>query len=114
MTTIFYGYGFGLFGHVDRWTLYLFCAGMWAVMLLWSKPWLDRFIYGPLEWLWSRLARGRSEEHTSELQSLMRISYADFCLKKNIRIILLYTFTLIRSFILSNINIMLLCNILCF
>src|SRR3546814_7081223 len=29
--------------------------------------------------------RGRSEEHTSELQSLMRISYAVFCLKqKNI------------------------------
>src|SRR3546814_3412515 len=25
----------------------------------------------------------RSEEHTSELQSLMRISYAVFCLKKN-------------------------------
>src|SRR3546814_2215050 len=41
---------------------------------------------------WSRTAhgpprggqqrRGRSEEHTSELQSLMRISYAVFCLKK--------------------------------
>src|SRR3546814_9945103 len=31
-----------------------------------------RFPYGPL----------RSEEHTSELQSLMRISYAGFCLKK--------------------------------
>src|SRR3546814_4066727 len=32
------------------------------------------------------LAQGklaRSEEHTSELQSLMRISYAVFCLKKN-------------------------------
>src|SRR3546814_4105595 len=28
-------------------------------------------------------ARLRSEEHTSELQSLMRISYAVFCLKKN-------------------------------
>src|SRR3546814_10753138 len=27
-------------------------------------------------------ARARSEEHTSELQSLMRISYAVFCLKK--------------------------------
>src|SRR3546814_4161896 len=27
-------------------------------------------------------ALGRSEEHTSELQSLMRISYAVFCLKK--------------------------------
>src|SRR3546814_7923349 len=28
------------------------------------------------------LAKERSEEHTSELQSLMRISYAVFCLKK--------------------------------
>src|SRR3546814_1065533 len=30
----------------------------------------------------ARLAAQRSEEHTSELQSLMRISYAVFCLKK--------------------------------
>src|SRR3546814_6038218 len=30
-----------------------------------------------------RQHRARSEEHTSELQSLMRISYAVFCLKKN-------------------------------
>src|SRR3546814_7294257 len=29
-----------------------------------------------------KLTKGRSEEHTSELQSLMRISYAVFCLKK--------------------------------
>src|SRR3546814_4101855 len=34
---------------------------------------------GEYEQLW------RSEEHTSELQSLMRISYAVFCLKKKIR-----------------------------
>src|SRR3546814_3087932 len=32
----------------------------------------------------SDLPRLRSEEHTSELQSLMRISYAVFCLKKKI------------------------------
>src|SRR3546814_6138444 len=31
--------------------------------------------------------RKRSEEHTSELQSLMRISYADFCLKKKTQIL---------------------------
>src|SRR3546814_3420966 len=30
----------------------------------------------------SQITRARSEEHTSELQSLMRISYAVFCLKK--------------------------------
>src|SRR3546814_1904242 len=29
-----------------------------------------------------KIAKARSEEHTSELQSLMRISYAVFCLKK--------------------------------
>src|SRR3546814_4615489 len=31
----------------------------------------------------SQRVSARSEEHTSELQSLMRISYAVFCLKKN-------------------------------
>ena len=35
----------------------LFVLGAWGVMLLWSKPWLDRFHYGPLEWLWRSLAR---------------------------------------------------------
>src|SRR3546814_10510344 len=33
-------------------------------------------------WAWISDARSRSEEHTSELQSLMRISYAVFCLHK--------------------------------
>src|SRR3546814_1029150 len=31
---------------------------------------------------WNKRAAARSEEHTSELQSLMRISYAALCLKK--------------------------------
>src|SRR3546814_9842620 len=39
------------------------------------------------------IRRGRSEEHTSELQSLMRISYAVFCLKQKKQLILL-TYTL--------------------
>src|SRR3546814_3215230 len=39
---------------------------------------------GRLEWQRAQLAANtsRSEEHTSELQSLMRISYDVFCLKK--------------------------------
>src|SRR3546814_3692797 len=37
----------------------------------------------PASWASPKSTRGaRSEEHTSELQSLMRISYAVFCLKK--------------------------------
>src|SRR3546814_7077311 len=34
------------------------------------------------QWCRKATMQGRSEEHTSELQSLMRISYAVFCLKK--------------------------------
>src|SRR3546814_7611630 len=34
-------------------------------------------------WAYNAAPAARSEEHTSELQSLMRISYAVFCLKKN-------------------------------
>src|SRR3546814_7099102 len=42
--------------------------------------------YIPADALWLRIIRSpRSEEHTSELQSLMRISYAVFCLKKKNR-----------------------------
>jgi uncharacterized protein len=57
MTTIFYGYGLGLYGHVSRPMLWLFVLGAWGMMLFWSKPWLERFHYGPLEWLWRSLAR---------------------------------------------------------
>ncbi len=64
MTLIFYGYGLGLFGHVGRPGLYLFCFGMWAAMLLWSQPWLARHPYGPLEWLWRSLARGERQAWT--------------------------------------------------
>lgn len=59
MTTLFYGYGFGLFGQVSRWQAYLVVPAVWVIMLLWSKPWLDRYRYGPLEWLWRSLARGQ-------------------------------------------------------
>lgn len=57
MTTIFYGYGLGLYGQLSRIQLWLPVLAAWAIMLLWSKPWLDRFQYGPFEWLWRSLAR---------------------------------------------------------
>ncbi len=57
MTTLFYGYGLGLYGTMSRIELWLVVVAMWALMLLWSKPWLDRYCYGPFEWLWRSLAR---------------------------------------------------------
>jgi uncharacterized protein len=57
MTALFYGWGAGLFGRFSRIELWLVVFAMWALMLLWSKPWLERFQYGPFEWLWRTLAR---------------------------------------------------------
>src|SRR3546814_2789226 len=45
------------------------------------------------------VAKRRSEEHTSELQSLMRISYDVFCLRKQIYAITLLHFMLSLSYI---------------
>lgn len=57
MTFIFYGWGLGLFGQIDRITAMAFVLGAWGIMLWWSKPWLERFRFGPAEWLWRSLAR---------------------------------------------------------
>ncbi len=54
---IFFGDGLALFGKLSRFEAWLVVPCVWAVMLTWSKPWLDRFRYGPLEWAWRSLAR---------------------------------------------------------
>jgi uncharacterized protein len=56
-TTLFYGYGFGFFASFSRAKLYGVVVLIWLLILLWSKPWLDRFQYGPAEWLWRSLAK---------------------------------------------------------
>ena len=58
---VFYGFAFDLYGEVSRGEAWLFVPVVWAVMLLWSKPWLDRYRYGPFEWAWRSLSRWRSE-----------------------------------------------------
>ena len=57
MTFIFYGWGLGFFGQLSRAQLWLVVIGAGVLMLAWSKPWLDRFNYGPFEWLWRSLSR---------------------------------------------------------
>lgn len=60
-TTIFYGYGFGLYGTLDRVGLAGVVAAVWAVQLWLSPVWLARFRFGPAEWLWRSLTYGRAE-----------------------------------------------------
>ena len=52
MMLVFHPWAGGLWGELTRPQLYVVVLFAWAVMLAWSKPWLDRFRYGPLEWLW--------------------------------------------------------------
>ena len=54
-TTIFEGYGFGLFDKLQRYQLYYVVAAVWLVILVVSPIWLRHFRFGPLEWLWRSL-----------------------------------------------------------
>jgi uncharacterized protein len=54
-TTLFYGYGFGLFGRLQRFQLYYVVAVIWIVQLFGSAIWLRYFRFGPLEWIWRSL-----------------------------------------------------------
>lgn len=56
-TLVFCGFGLGLYGELHRWQLYLVVLAVWAVILVWSKPWMARFHYGPFEWAWRSLVR---------------------------------------------------------
>ena len=59
MLLVFHGWALGLFGELNRPQLYLVVLSAWIVMLAWSKPWLQRYRYGPLEWLWRCLTYGK-------------------------------------------------------
>jgi uncharacterized protein len=52
MTTIFYGYGLGLFGKLGILTGTLMAIALIIIQMFFSKWWLSRFRFGPMEWLW--------------------------------------------------------------
>lgn len=58
---LFTGVGFGLVGAFERWVLYAIVIGIWALQLLLSPWWLNRFAFGPAEWLWRTLTYGTAQ-----------------------------------------------------
>lgn len=54
-TWVFYGYGLGLWGQVPRSGQVLLAVAFFAVQIVLSRMWLDRFRFGPAEWLWRSL-----------------------------------------------------------
>lgn len=54
-STLFYGYGFGLYGTIHRTGLAAMVLAMWVFQLIVSPIWLRYFRFGPAEWLWRSL-----------------------------------------------------------
>ncbi len=54
-TILFYGFGFGLYGQLERYELYLLVAAIAALQMAFSMMWLLNFRFGPLEWVWRSL-----------------------------------------------------------
>jgi len=52
---VFTGYGFSLYGRLERYQLYYVVAACWAVSLIASPIWLRHYRFGPLEWCWRSL-----------------------------------------------------------
>jgi uncharacterized protein len=70
-TTLFYGYGFGLFGTINRTGLAAIVLAIWIVQLVVSPIWLRSFRFGPAEWLWRSLTYWRLQPmrvHPEETQ----------------------------------------------
>jgi uncharacterized protein len=55
---IFYGYGLGLFGKLSVSTALTIGVVVYAMQAVFSAWWLDRYRYGPVEWLWRSLMYG--------------------------------------------------------
>jgi uncharacterized protein len=55
LTTVFYGYGLGLYGSVPRFQQMGFVVAVIALQLIYSSWWLARYRFGPVEWLWRSL-----------------------------------------------------------
>jgi uncharacterized protein len=53
---VFYGFGLGLDGQMDRFELLCIMFAIWAIQIVGSVIWLKYFIYGPVEWLWRSLS----------------------------------------------------------
>jgi len=58
---MFYGYGFGLFGQVGASAALAFGVVVYVVQVFFSRWWLLRYSFGPVEWLWRTLMYGRAQ-----------------------------------------------------
>lgn len=54
-TTIFYNYGFGLYGKIGPFVGLIFTISIVIFQIVFSNYWFKKFQFGPLEWLWRKM-----------------------------------------------------------
>jgi len=60
-TTLFFSYGFGLYGKVNYWQGLFIAIAIYVVQVIWSHYWLKYYKFGPFEWLWRSMAYGKRQ-----------------------------------------------------
>lgn len=65
-TTIFYSYGFGLYGKVDITTGTWMAVGIYVLQLVFAEAWFMKFKQGPVEALWRKLTYGNKLSEKDE------------------------------------------------
>ncbi len=60
-TLIFYGWGLGLYGRLNRLELVGVVLVIWTLQLIISPWWLSHFRYGPLEWFWRTMSHWKRQ-----------------------------------------------------
>lgn len=56
---IFYSVGFGLYGKLERFEIYIVVGCVWLFEIIFSHIWLRYFLFGPMEWVWRSLTYGK-------------------------------------------------------
>lgn len=56
---VFHQIGLGWWDELERYELYFVVAAVWAFQVAVSLWWMDRYRFGPMEWLWRALTYGR-------------------------------------------------------
>ena len=58
-TTLFYSYGFGMFGKVEPFPGLCLTIAIYICQALFSVEWLRYYRFGPMEWIWRSLTYGK-------------------------------------------------------
>jgi uncharacterized protein len=71
--TIFLGFGFSMFGQLQRYQLYYIVFGIWIFQLIVSPVWLRYYRFGPMEWMWRSLTYWKKQPFRREVDKAEKV-----------------------------------------